>query len=1101
MNAKGFESSCVGRCGVVLAVFLALPAPGYAQSTGESRRGMAEIFAEGEICELNASVVRRRAAALSLKERYDYLSDWVLPVGAPFNVRLGIHFTQTDPVPVSVNVSDTFALNARRVHLGGEVVSPALDLIRAASTLGKLNQLQQRIVSIDAINDNDRRCRTALLVAIATEQQEADAVSKYVGNLADGAPSQAINGKLDPGLLFALHCLLNSSLADHSSILELPELLRRVKASGAKNVETRHLRAIIKRLLAVSSPTAEEVPTASDWTSKQWRPVNRYSARSRGSGVNPSLWNIRSGRAENIASHGHDLLYFAVPMQRNVTVEGDVSIFNARDVEFQVAGRWYAPSFTLDKYSTGNIRGARKYHKLPTKMSKAVESVRSQSTVRQGRLVTSFNGRVIDSVTVPDDHDPWVAIHSEQHYEGAARNVHIGGHPVIPESLQLVADKEQSGWVAYYGSSIGVPGAQWKSSPDAKLRRLIGSRRLELQGTHCEELIYYHRPMLEDGTMEVEFFYRENEMLVHPAMDRMCFLLSPDGVKIHWLTDGPFDRTELPPDSTAVEPQCRRGPAELPLKEGQWNTLRLKLAGDNVSLILNGIQVYERDLQVTNQRTFGLFHFADKTEARVRSVVYRGNWSREVPDLGQQELANPVQRDLEEHLASLPVTFEHDFSNGLPKRAFHLTGVDSEDRFKMLSDGVTVVCPGVDDGQWYSSILVPNCELHGDFDIDLRFRAFDAAFSPGGYGSVDVRIALDDEFSTWFTWLRRTEPTKDGHEKNFTHLMASRRRAGKTFHEFNDCGPAEFTGGGLRVARKGETLYFMIAEHDSPFYHVLKKFPVSRGPILPAGIRFLTSSHEAGETRVTFQKIRLRAEKITGLAMTETVHDVTALNEHRSELPVLSDTDCSEESDVDSAFRQYLSEGALAFEENGLRVTASGTKDWTSTSLMAMDGLSGDFDVEVQFDDVEFQRPPPDSESTLYLSLEFEGDDAPEVHCKYAIDPDGNRAAESQRRIRRQDGIFEYREQSVRKTDRMHGLRVARRSGIAYLMFRRDADDPWELLEMIMVGTADVPRQGLQIKLHAAGDGQQTETLLQRVIVRARKRSVSPLGFLRGLID
>lgn len=1102
MISTGIEYRSMCFSWGMLALLVSLPTVSNGQTSDHAPWLAGELFAESDIIESNGLAIRHHAAKLSPPERYEYLLHWVLPDEGRSPARLGIGFTQTDPVPNAHAVVSGDATQARRIHVGGEVVSPALDLIRTAAELGKLKTLQERIAATEATSTTDERCRTALLVAISAKQNAADDVSRHIEELLlDGAPSAPIDGRLSPWLLFSLHCLLDSSLADRQTILELPHLLKRVKSSGARNVATRHLKATINRLIAAGESGDGQSLVDTQWTSRQWQPVNRFNAESRGTGVNPSLWKLRSGQAQNIASHGHDLLYFAVPMQRDFEVESDVSAFGGRDVELQVAGRWYAPSFTLDKYSSGNIRGARKYHKLPTKMSKVVDSVWSRSRVRDGRLSTSFNGRTIDSVAVPDDHDPWVAIHSEQHYEGWARNVHIAGEPTIPESLQLATDGKQSGWVTYYGSTIGGAGTQWKPASNPKLVRLLGTRRPDLEGCHYEELIYYHRPMLEDGSMEVEFFYRENEMMVHPAMDRMCFLLQPDGVKLHWLTDAAFDRSERTPNNTIDESDCRRGPAKLPLNGESWNTLGLDLADDTMTLTLNGVEVYERELPATNQRTFGMFHFADQTEARVRSVVYRGDWARQIPNRVQQELANPVQRELEKHLAALPAKFEYDFSNGLPKQAFYSPGIESEDYVNAVDDGVHINRPGVDDDRWYDSILVPNCELHGDFDIEIHFKDFKATYSPGGYGSVGIRISFDDKFSTWCTWTRRTEPTKTGSEHNSMRLMTSQRRQGKTFHEHFEGGSAEFSSGTLRIARKGEILYFMIAEHDSSFFRILKTFPVSRAPILPTGIRFLTSSYQAGNTDVNWQTLRLCADKITGLAIKESVPDVTALNEQRDALPLFLDVNFGNNTEVENAFLPLPRLGTFTYENGGLRVVSPGANEWAATGLTAKEPLTGDFDVALSFDDVQFERPPLDYTSTVYLSLEFEGPDRPAIHCKFAIDADGNLAAATQRRFRRQDGTFTYRKQSVQKVDSMHSLRVARRDDIAYLLFRRRPHEPWELLELIPVGTQNVRPQGLQVKVHTGGEGKVSKVLLKRLTVNARKPPLGPLGILRALLE
>ena len=58
----------------------------------------------------------------------------------------------------------------------------------------------------------------------------------------------------------------------------------------------------------------------------------------------------------------------------------------------------------------------------------------------------------------------------------------------------------------------------------------------------------------------------------------------------------------------------------------------LELAGDKVTLELNGQAIYERTLEPTNQRYFGLFHYADETQVRVRNVSYQGRWPRRLPE-------------------------------------------------------------------------------------------------------------------------------------------------------------------------------------------------------------------------------------------------------------------------------------------------------------------------------------------------------------------------------------------------------------------------------------------------------------------------------------
>ena len=102
--------------------------------------------------------------------------------------------------------------------------------------------------------------------------------------------------------------------------------------------------------------------------------------------------------------------------------------------------------------------------------------------------------------------------------------------------------------------------------------------------------------MLENGRITYEFEYEPGKVLVHPVLDRLAFVLDSNGVKIHWLTDGAYERTGLTPDNLRHEPENRRGPATLPLKPRKWNRLVLRLTGDRLTLELNDQAIYERTL-------------------------------------------------------------------------------------------------------------------------------------------------------------------------------------------------------------------------------------------------------------------------------------------------------------------------------------------------------------------------------------------------------------------------------------------------------------------------------------------------------------------------
>jgi hypothetical protein len=106
-------------------------------------------------------------------------------------------------------------------------------------------------------------------------------------------------------------------------------------------------------------------------------------------------------------------------------------------------------------------------------------------------------------------------------------------------------------------------------------------------------------------------------------------------VKLHRLTDAQYDRGSQKPDNAQPLPGSR----PVPLKAGGWNRLKLTVRGDTVTVEVNGSEVATHAIEPLNDRTFGLFRYADAAGVRVRNVVHRGDWPAALPPLAEQSLA------------------------------------------------------------------------------------------------------------------------------------------------------------------------------------------------------------------------------------------------------------------------------------------------------------------------------------------------------------------------------------------------------------------------------------------------------------------------------
>jgi hypothetical protein len=365
----------------------------------------------------------------------------------------------------------------------------------------------------------------------------------------------------------------------------------------------------------------------------QWQPVNRTTAQSRGLGFEPPAWRLAAGEAHYLTGNGRDALYFAMPLAGEFELRCERSTHGWREIRPLYAAVAFDPSGDGQGVFRHEIGRGPTETRLAEKIKDWGPMVQYRLVVKEGLMTAYVNDQQIASEPLPAEVDPWLAIETQHpHFAGVVRNVQILGNPSVPREVRLSASPSLAGWSAdYYSESAGAANTTWSRKAD----EIVAARIDNCPGSFRESLLQYHRPLLEDGELEYEFYYEAGKTEVHPALDRLVFLLDQSGAKIHWLTDAQYDRTGLALDN--AEPL--EGAAAVPLKEGAWNKLKLALVGDEVTIAVNGIRVAQRKLEPGNQRAFGLFRYADATGVRVRNVIHRGQWPTELPPLSRQELA------------------------------------------------------------------------------------------------------------------------------------------------------------------------------------------------------------------------------------------------------------------------------------------------------------------------------------------------------------------------------------------------------------------------------------------------------------------------------
>ena len=610
---------------------------------------------------MDAEAVLRRTRALPDAARFEALADWVLPGLDHHTFRLQGDFTPLDPAPVEGKDEAVSPTGRSRVQVGGELESPSTDLVEVARAGGRLEELAGRVESAKVGSTVDERGRLALLAMVRMAQEKEDEAIAVLSRLKDRA---ATVKRTDPDWmrwpeLTAVWYALPKARVRPSALEALGVATGQADGTlGASDLWVRQVR----QARAIAEANDRGVRFGDDPGPSPWAPITQGRASTRGQGFPQSSWASAGGVWTNTSGRVGDALLLGVPLRGDFEVTAELSTGRRGSANPAYAGISFRIHPDGKKLSISQYDEPRPDVSLNPPLELKGDWATWKLTVRDRRVIASIDGRAVFERAIPAEAYPWMAIEAPGPLGGSARNVRIAGRPVVPDLVRLSSLPNLVGWTSSEssGGSIGNEPAWWKrgdeivgpSVADASRNgmnnrgeNVVFNRKLVVDsleypggsppaiGSTLEGLLSYRRPLLEDGSIEYEFYFEPGKAMVHPALDRLAFLIRPDGVALHRITDIPHERAGLEPGNVSVEPTRRRGPASPPLRPKAWNRLKLTLSKGVLAIALNDVEIYKRPVEPTNARTFGLFHFADESEARVRNVVHRGDWPKAVPDL------------------------------------------------------------------------------------------------------------------------------------------------------------------------------------------------------------------------------------------------------------------------------------------------------------------------------------------------------------------------------------------------------------------------------------------------------------------------------------
>jgi hypothetical protein len=569
----------------------------------------------------NIRAIQEHSRNLPLPDRYDALLAWVLPEGGAFSPRFVGDFEPGDPTAATDGVG--------RCENESVAVVPAIELVTAAKSLSRLDDLSSKVRKPDGLDWRTDPGRIALEALIALARERDDEASACLGLLRNRflAASPRAGEPGWPEFVAATAALRRPALRREAAALldATVSALNETASDTALSLNIRHW-ADIARVTDSSSEPPASVPTLANWT-----PSSRVKAATDGAGFPQAFWTCRDGELHHHPGHSDDRLIFASPLLGDFEVTCEVNLAERRALRVAYGGLGVelAPDGkNLRIFSSASSSWTTPVEK-PLDLAKLWHTYRL--TARAGRCEFAIDGRVIYESRLSCASSPWLTLHAPARSIGGLRNLQITGRPEIPDRVELAGGPDLRGWSAeYFAGTVGFDEAAWLKFGGEIRGRPSPSK----QGRNHENILQYERPLAESDSIEYEFEYKPGRLLVHPALDRLVFILDQNGVVVHRLTAAGHDRNDLASDNRTVEPPCRRGPAQLPLRNGEWNRMQIALRGNKVKLQLNGVEIYELSLESTNRRNFGLYYEADQTEARVRGVRLRGTWPGTLPEPG-----------------------------------------------------------------------------------------------------------------------------------------------------------------------------------------------------------------------------------------------------------------------------------------------------------------------------------------------------------------------------------------------------------------------------------------------------------------------------------
>ncbi|MGV3486416.1 MAG: DUF1583 domain-containing protein [Planctomycetaceae bacterium] len=853
-----YRAQSMAVWGIVSSLLFALPAAysleppaSVAGSPGVSDdAALNAIFGEAVLGQ-NARHVVVKSRELPPEKRYADLSRWVLP---HHGHGCRIDGTIQRLPPHDVDVADPSVMRIADYPEAHWILCPAWELVRLARELGQLDAVREQVLQQASAAIDQGDSRTTLLTLIDVAANERERVAEQLAERFRETRDEAVTGAAQQwwsDLIVLWAAMENPATADlviedYFGVFDL----RMYKPDPRLDVIADYLCLLLRTCsIKPTHPNPQH-----DLGTAMFDVFSYVDAKLHARGNPLPRFYFDDRGAVKLSGLERDYLALRSPLTGEFEVIGEVATHTGAFTELVVDGLAVKPTSDLQQVSMGSFARGSWQQAISPPMQPVGTRCRIRAKSTAGKTTHYWNSRETYVDPSGESTAPWVAARSWRRTHSAISKLAWAGSPTIPDSFGLVGGPALRGWASYYDSESNGGLGDWTASTEQGHWTLASGDSSSPRGCCEEDLLYYVRPLTWDATVSYDFEYRPGSCEVHPCLGRSVFLIRPDGVYLHRLTDGRHDASEMRADNSRRITGDDGSVIRPSLKEG-WNRAELRIESDRVNLWVNGDRIGTHPIASGESRTFGFFHYRDQARARIRNVHLAGDWPRELPTLQNQPLAWHQIASWDAAAGELAASWSHDFRHGIPPRYFFLDGAPA--LATQLPEGVRIHRMSSTPALHLNFLG----EIRGDFDIVMEFQDLSTSDKkPTWHNGVGLDVTVENAHRDRIDVVRRVDRLN-----RHQHIVLARNvvnRFGGVDWVKDTSYIDESVAGRLRLVRQGNVIYGLYADGDSNSFRYLGEETVDAGVIAPQGLRLHTVTGRDMPIAVTLVRLEIRADAI-----------------------------------------------------------------------------------------------------------------------------------------------------------------------------------------------------------------------------------------------